>query len=73
MHEELIGEDETAAPTANPKILTITRPTVDAGWLEERIGALERLVEEGDTLELVSLLSSTMRAPRWATSRVTTR
>jgi FlaA1/EpsC-like NDP-sugar epimerase len=70
MHEELVGEGETAAPTANPKILTVTRPTVDAAWLEEQIGVLERLVEEGDTLELVSRLSSLMREPQRAPTRV---
>jgi FlaA1/EpsC-like NDP-sugar epimerase len=72
MHEELIGEGETAAPTANPKILRVTRPTVDAAWLEDRIGVLERLVEEGDTLELVSLLATSMREPQGAAPRVTT-
>jgi FlaA1/EpsC-like NDP-sugar epimerase len=72
MHEELIGEGETATPTANAKILSITRPTVDAAWLDEQIGVLERLVEEGDTLELVSLLTSMMRSPQRATARVET-
>jgi len=64
MHEELIGNGETADPTANPKILRITRPTVDATWLEEQLVTLEGLVEEGDTLELVSLLTSLMKDPR---------
>ena len=70
MHEELIGEGETAEPTSSPKILRITRPTVDAAWLEEQIAALERLVEEGDTLELVSLLSALMREPQRSATRV---
>jgi FlaA1/EpsC-like NDP-sugar epimerase len=64
MHEELIGNGETADATANPKILRITRPTVDATWLEEQLVTLEGLVEEGDTLELVSLLTSLMKDPR---------
>jgi len=64
MHEELIGEGETAAPTTNPKILRVTRPTVDAIWLEDQISVLQRLVEEGDTLELVSLLTAIMRDPQ---------
>jgi FlaA1/EpsC-like NDP-sugar epimerase len=64
MHEELIGEGETATPTANAKISRVTRPGVDAAWLEEKIGVLERLVEDGETLELVSLLSSMMREPQ---------
>lgn len=64
MHEELVGEGETAAPTSHPKILGLTRPTVDGEWLEEQLGALERLVEEGETLQLVSLLATMMREPQ---------
>jgi FlaA1/EpsC-like NDP-sugar epimerase len=71
MHEELIGEGETADPTSHPKILRVTRPTVDAAWLDEQIAVLERLVEEGDTLGLVSLLTSMMSAPQRAASRIT--
>jgi FlaA1/EpsC-like NDP-sugar epimerase len=70
MHEELIGEGETAEPTSSSKILKITRATVDAGWLEEQIAVLERLVEDGDTLELVSLLSTLMREPQRSPTRV---
>jgi FlaA1/EpsC-like NDP-sugar epimerase len=72
MHEELIGEGETAESTSHAKILRVTRPTVDAAWLEEQMGVLERLVEEGDTLELVSQLTSMMQAPQRSTSRITT-
>ena len=72
MHEELIGEGESAEPTSHAKILRVTRPTVNAAWLEEQIPLLERLVEEGDTLELVSLLSSMMQAPQRSASRVST-
>ncbi|MBA3718109.1 MAG: polysaccharide biosynthesis protein [Actinobacteria bacterium] len=64
LHEELIGEGETATATANPKILRITRPSVDPTWLDEQISVLERLVEDGETLELVSLLTSMMREPK---------
>jgi FlaA1/EpsC-like NDP-sugar epimerase len=70
MHEELIGEGETSAPTANPKIVRVTRPTVDAAWLDEQIAVLARLVEDGDTLELVSVLSRLMREPQRVGTRV---
>lgn len=66
IHEELIGEGETATPTANAKISRITRPPVDPAWLEEQLDVLARLVEEGDTLELVSLLTSLMKEARRA-------
>jgi len=60
MHEELIGESETASPTGHPKIMRVTRSAVNAGWLQHRLGELETLVEDGDTLELVTTLSQMM-------------
>ena len=53
LHEELWGEGETVDPTLHPKIHARARGPIDAAWLEEELGELERLVEEGDTLELV--------------------
>jgi FlaA1/EpsC-like NDP-sugar epimerase len=70
MDEELIGEGETAEATSHAKILRVTRPTVDAAWVEEQIVVLERLVEEGDTLGLVSLLTAMMRAPQRAATPI---
>ena len=46
------------APTAHPKISRATREPVDPAWLEEELNELERLVAEGDTLELVSRLAT---------------
>jgi FlaA1/EpsC-like NDP-sugar epimerase len=68
LHEELVGEHETASPTPHPKILKVTRPAIDATWLDEQLGVLERLVDEGATLELVSLLGSVVREPVRATA-----
>ncbi len=45
------------SPSPYPKIDLITQPPVDAHWLEGELGRLERLVAEGDTLELVGTLS----------------
>ena len=63
LHEELWNEGENVLATTHPKISRATRHPVDAAWLEEELGALERLVEEGDTLELVSRLSTIVKAP----------
>jgi FlaA1/EpsC-like NDP-sugar epimerase len=60
MHEELIGESETVSPTGHPKIMRVTRSSVDSAWLQGRLGELETLVEEGDTLELISSLARMM-------------
>jgi FlaA1/EpsC-like NDP-sugar epimerase len=64
LHEELIGEHERATPTAHPKIMRVTRAGIDSEWLDRRLEELARMVEEGDTLELVSLLSAMMREPQ---------
>ncbi len=64
LHEELWGENETVGETAHPKIHRARRPPVDGVWLEEELGSLERLVEAGETLEVVSRLSAMVRAPQ---------
>jgi FlaA1/EpsC-like NDP-sugar epimerase len=66
IHEELVGEGESAMPTSHPKIAVVTRPTVEPGWLEDRLQVIGRLVEEGETLELTSLLTLMMREPQRA-------
>ncbi len=62
LHEELWGENETVGETAHPKIHRARRPPVDGVWLEDELGALEQLVEAGETLQVVSRLSAMVRA-----------
>ena len=64
LHEELVGDGETVVPSPHPKIDLITRPPVDADWLEAELALLERLVEEGETLELVGELRRLVDEPR---------
>jgi FlaA1/EpsC-like NDP-sugar epimerase len=66
LHEALWGADEEVTPTPHPKIQRVTRWTVDAAWLEEELLELERLVEGGETLEVVSRLATMMRSPKTA-------
>jgi FlaA1/EpsC-like NDP-sugar epimerase len=63
LHEELWGQGETAVSTTHPKIMRVSGPTVDAVWLQDELAELERLVREGETLEVVSRLATMMRAP----------
>jgi FlaA1/EpsC-like NDP-sugar epimerase len=63
LHEELWGVDEEVAETGHPKISRARRLPVDATWLDEELGELERLVRDGETLEIVSRLSTMVRAP----------
>ena len=63
LHEELWGEGESVVPTLHPKIMRVRGPIVNAVWLQDELAELERLVGEGDTLEVVSRLASMMRSP----------
>jgi len=66
LHEELWGEGEVAEATGHPKIMRVRGPIVDAAWLEEELAELDRLVRDGETLEVVSRLATMMRVPRLA-------
>jgi FlaA1/EpsC-like NDP-sugar epimerase len=68
LHEELWGEGEAIGDTSHPKIKRATRLPIDAAWLDEEIVVLERVIEEGDTLELVSRLSAIVREPQRVTA-----
>ena len=61
LHEELWGEDEEVAETGHPKIRRAA--PIAASWLDEELTDLERLVLAGETLEVVSRLSTMMRSP----------
>jgi FlaA1/EpsC-like NDP-sugar epimerase len=66
LHEELWGDGEDAVPTAHSKILRCATQPVDPGWLDDELAELERLVEAGETVELVGRLAAIVRAPRRA-------
>jgi FlaA1/EpsC-like NDP-sugar epimerase len=63
LHEELWAEDEAVGETTHAKIMRTSRPPIDAAWLDERLRELERLVREGDTLEVVAKLGNMVRTP----------
>jgi FlaA1/EpsC-like NDP-sugar epimerase len=64
LHEELWSEDETVTPSSHEAIMLVTRPPIDAAWLEAELDELDRLVEAGETLDLVGRLSSIVAQPR---------
>jgi FlaA1/EpsC-like NDP-sugar epimerase len=70
LHEVLWDDTEAVGPTSHPKIMRAARPPIDGEWLEEQLAELERLVEEGDTLGVVSKLGTMVRDPRRAGSAV---
>ena len=66
LHEELWGEGERVVETLHPKIRRVSGPVVDAVWLDEELAELERVIEAGETLEVVSRLAAMAREPRYA-------
>jgi FlaA1/EpsC-like NDP-sugar epimerase len=64
IHEELWSEGEAVGATTHAKIMRLSRPPVDPDWLEAQLAELERLADEGDTLEVVAKLGSIVREPQ---------
>src|SRR4029077_9015633 len=63
-NEELWSEDESVGDTSHPKILRLSRPPVDPDRLRDPAPELERLADEGDTLEVVGKLRNVVREPQ---------
>ena len=63
LHEELWGEGEDSIPTAHPKILRCRLRARRPGWLDDELAELDRLVEAGETVEVVARLGEMMRSP----------
>jgi FlaA1/EpsC-like NDP-sugar epimerase len=61
LHEELWSDGESVLPTKHAKIRRSTREPIDTVWLEEQLGELARLVDEGSTLEVVAKLNGLIR------------
>lgn len=55
----------------HPKIDLISRPPIDPDWLESELAVLERLVADGETLELVGELRRLVDEPKRARSGAT--
>ena len=64
LHEELWSDSETVTPSSHEAIMLVTRPPIDQHWLEDELDELARLVEEGETLELIGRLNTICGAPR---------
>ncbi|TML74439.1 MAG: polysaccharide biosynthesis protein [Actinobacteria bacterium] len=64
IHEELWSDDDSVGKTTHPKILRLSRPPVDPEWLAEQLAELERLADDGDTLEVVGKLRNVVRESR---------
>ena len=58
------GATASRPPTSHAKILRCAGRPVDPVWLEEELAELERLVETGETLDVVARLVAMTRSPR---------
>jgi FlaA1/EpsC-like NDP-sugar epimerase len=63
LHEELWNDGELVGPTKHPKIMRASRQPVDPDWLDLQLEELERMVERGETLDVVSKLATMIREP----------
>jgi FlaA1/EpsC-like NDP-sugar epimerase len=63
LHDELWGDNESVGETGHSNIMRLSRPPVDAEWLSAQLIELERLADDGDTLEVVAKLGSIVRRP----------
>jgi FlaA1/EpsC-like NDP-sugar epimerase len=64
LHEELWSASESVIPSSHEAILLVTRPPIDQEWLEDELEELGRLVEGGETLELIGRLNAMVASPR---------
>ena len=64
LHEELWAETESVTPSAHEAIMLVTRPPIHPHWLEDELDELSRLVEAGETLELIGRLNTIIASPR---------
>ncbi|HEX3806604.1 MAG TPA: nucleoside-diphosphate sugar epimerase/dehydratase [Gaiellaceae bacterium] len=64
IHEVLWNEGEMVGPTSHQKIMRAARAVIDHGWLEESLAELERLAEEGNTLDVVAKLTAMVKEPQ---------
>jgi FlaA1/EpsC-like NDP-sugar epimerase len=63
IHEELYTDDDAIGETSHPKIMRLSRAPVDPNWLADQLFDLERLADEGDTLEVVGKLRNIVEKP----------
>ena len=64
LHEELWSESESVTPSSHAAILLVTRPPIDQQWLEDELDELARLVDAGETLEVIGRLNMIAASPR---------
>jgi len=63
LYEKLWADDEQVFPSSHSKIMRLRRQPVADRWLQLELMELQRLADEGDTLEVVAKLNTIVREP----------
>jgi len=63
LYEKLWADDEQVFPSSHSKIMRLRRQPVADRWLQLELMELQRLADEGDTLEVVAKLNTIVRQP----------
>jgi FlaA1/EpsC-like NDP-sugar epimerase len=63
LQEDLWGDGESSTTTSHPKILRVASAPIDPVWLDDELAELERLVDGGETVQVVARLAEMMRRP----------
>jgi len=63
LYEKLWADDEQVFPSSHSKIMRLRRQPVADRWLQLELMELQRLADEGDTLEVVAKLNTIVRKP----------
>ena len=64
LKEDLWGQGESSATTSHPKILRAASDPIDPSWLDDEVAELERLVDAGETVQVVARLGEMLGGPR---------
>ena len=64
LHEALWGNEESPERTQHPKIHRCIGVSLDEHWLSAELAELDRLVEAGDTVDMMARLNTILGQPR---------
>ncbi len=72
LHESLWASGELPESTSHVKIQQSVGTSIDDGWLTDELDELERLVDLGETVEVVARLNTMLASPKAASRQGTT-
>ena len=64
LKEDLWDVGESSTTTSHPKILRAASAPIDPAWLDDEMAELERLVDAGETVQVVARLAEMIQGPQ---------